>query len=145
MRYNLSLHIDRERFKRRCNALFKSGAYVELTDCTKRTTAQNAYLHLIIGYLAIEVGVSLEYAKVNYYKAQANKELFALEVADPLTGEIKTDYRSTTALRKEEMALSIDRFRDWSALVAGIYLPEAGETDFLQEIDREIQNNQKHL
>ncbi|HCZ20620.1 MAG TPA: hypothetical protein DHU85_03745 [Porphyromonadaceae bacterium] len=145
MKYNLSKSIDRERFKRRCNELFEKRSFVELKDKTSRTLRQNNYLHLIIGYLASEVGVPLEYAKNEYYKKAANGELFIRTMTDPVTGAQTLTLCSSAALTAEEMRISIDRFREWSSSVAGIYLPEAGEDAFLREIEIEIQRNEKYL
>ena len=42
MKLNLSLPLDAERFIARCNALLQKGAYVELTDKSGRSKAQNS-------------------------------------------------------------------------------------------------------
>ena len=39
------------------------------------------------------------------------------------------------------MAITIDKFRNYSSAVAGVYLPEANEQAFLDEIEREIEKN----
>lgn len=145
MIYDLSKHIDNERFDRRVAQLKKNRTVVELTEKTSRSNAQNAYLHLIIGYFALEYGCTAEEAKVFFYKDRANQEIFRKEFIDPHTGEKHIDRRSTATLTKEEMALSIDRFRNWSSVEAGIYLPEAGESDFLREIEVEIKRNERFL
>ncbi len=145
MKYDLSKIIDRERFKRRCNELFEKRSFVELKDKTSRTLRQNNYLHLIIGYLASEVGVPLQYAKNEYYKKAANGEIFIRTMTDPVTGRETQTLRSSSGLTVEEMSITIDRFRGWSSAVAGIYLPEAGEEQFLREIEIEIQRNNKYL
>ena len=76
MLYDLKNPLDRERFKRRCNALFLKQGIVELSERVKRSSQSNRYLHLIIGYLAMETGNTLEYAKEVFYKRAANKEIF---------------------------------------------------------------------
>jgi len=43
------------------------------------------------------------------------------------------------------MTLSIQRFRDWSSSVAGIYLPDTNETKFLNEIMIEESKNKQYL
>ena len=145
MKYDLSKNIDRERFKRRCNELFEKRSFVELTDKTGRTLRQNNYLHLIISYLATEVGVSTDYAKREYYKKAANGELFIRPMTDPVTSARALTLRSSAELTREEMRTSIDRFRNWASQEAGIYLPEANEEQFLHEIEIEIQRNNKYL
>lgn len=145
MKYDLSKNIDRQRFKRRCNLLFEKQSVVELTEKTSRTLSQNNYLHLIIAYLASEIGVPLDYAKREYYKKAANGELFIRPMTDPVTNAQTLTLRSSADLSREEMRTSIDRFRNWASQEAGIYLPAAGEDAFLREIEIEIQRNNKYL
>lgn len=149
MIYNLNTHIDRDRFKKRCNELYADGRRVELTIKENRTIKQNKYLHLIIGWVAVSVGVSLEFAKVEYFKRAANYGLFFGEVVDPLTGEVKIQERSTSTLTTAEMTEAIERFRNWSAMTEaghpGIYLPEPNERDYLNEIEHEIERNKKEM
>ena len=137
MLYDLKNPLDRERFKRRCNALFTKQGIVDLSEKTQRSGQQNRYLHLIIGYLAIETGNTLDYAKEVFYKRAANKELFVREKEDEILGKVEY-LRSSADLTKEEMTLSIDRFRNWSSQTAGIYLPAADEREFLASIEYEM-------
>lgn len=137
MLYDLRNPLDRERFKRRCNALFTKQGIVELSEKTQRSTQQNRYLHLLLGYLAMETGNTMDYAKEVFYKRTANKELFVREKEDDILGRIEY-LRSSAELSKEEMTLSIDRLRDWSSQTAGIYLPAANEQEFLASIEYEL-------
>lgn len=137
MLYDLKNPLDRERFKRRCNALFKKQGIVELSEKTIRSNQSNRYLHLILGYLAIETGNTLEYAKEVFYKRTANKGIFVRIKDDELLGQ--TEYlRSSASLSQEEFSTSIDRLRDWSSQVAGIYLPSPNEEQFLASIEVEM-------
>ena len=124
MLYDLRNPLDRERFKRRCNALYQKQGIVDLSEKTKRSSQSNRYLHLILSYLAIETGNTLDYVKEVFYKRTANKELFLREKEDEILGKVEY-LRSSADLSKEEMTLSIDRFRDWSSQTAGVYLPAA--------------------
>lgn len=149
MIYNLKQHIDRDRFKKRCNEVFKDARRVELTIKESRTIQQNKYLHLIIGWVAVSVGVSFEFAKVEYFKRAANYDLFYVDVVDPLTGEVTKQVRSTATLTTVEMTEAIERFRNWSAMTEaghpGVYLPEPNERDYLNEIEAEIERNKKEM
>jgi hypothetical protein len=137
MLYDLKNPLDRERFKRRCNALFKKQGIVELSEKTIRSNQSNRYLHLILGYLAMETGNTLEYAKEVFYKRTANKDIFVRIKDDELLGQ--TEYlRSSASLTQEEFSTSIDRLRDWSSQVAGIYLPSPNEEQFLASIEVEM-------
>jgi hypothetical protein len=137
MLYDLKNPLDRERFKRRCNALYEKQGIVELSEKSKRTTQQNKFLHLLIGYLAIETANTLDYVKEVFYKRTANKELYVREKEDNILGRVEF-LRSSADLTKEEMTLSIERFRNWSSEVAGIYLPSANEQEFLASIEYEM-------
>lgn len=137
MLYDLGNHLDRERFKRRCNALFQKRCVAELSERTMRTTRQNAYLHLLLGYLATETGNTLGYVKEVFYKRAANRDIYVCEKDDPILGKVEY-LRSSSDLTKEEMMTSIDRFRDWSSQTAGIYLPAANEQEFLAAIEIEM-------
>ncbi|MBR5198854.1 MAG: hypothetical protein IKW20_03390 [Bacteroidales bacterium] len=144
MLYDLKNPLDRERFKRRYNALFQKQGIVELSERVKRSSQSNRYLHLIIGYLAMETGNTLEYAKEVFYKRTANKEIFVREKEDEFLG--KTEYlRSSAELTQDEFSLSIDRFRDWSSQTAGIYLPSPNEEQFLESIEFEMNRHQRWM
>lgn len=137
MLYDLKNPLDRERFKRRCNALFKKQGIVELSEKTIRSNQSNKYLHTLLGYLAIETGNTLEYVKEVFYKRAANKDIFVRIKDDELLGQ--TEYlRSSASLSQEEFSTSIDRLRDWSSQVAGIYLPSPNEEQFLASIEVEM-------
>ena len=123
--------------KRRCNALFKKQGIVELSEKTIRSNQSNKYLHTLLGYLAIETGNTLEYVKEVFYKRTANKDIFVRIKDDELLGQ--TEYlRSSASLSQEEFSTSIDRLRDWSSQVAGIYLPSPNEEQFLASIEVEM-------
>ena len=66
MIYDLSKPLDREKFKLRVNHLFANCRQVELVDKTHRSLRQNAYLHTILGILAIDQGETIEYVKEHY-------------------------------------------------------------------------------
>ena len=137
MLYDLRNPLDRERFKRRCNALYQKQGIVDLSEKTQRSIQQNRYAHLIMSYLAMETGNTLDYVKEVFYKRTVNKELFLREKEDEILGKVEY-LRSSADLSKEEMTLSIDRFRDWSSQTAGVYLPAANEQEFLASIEYEL-------
>ena len=137
MLYDLRNPLDRERFKRRCNALYQKQGIVDLSEKAQRSIQQNKFLHLLLGYLAMETGNTLDYVKEVFYKRTANKELFLREKEDEILGKVEY-LRSSADLSKEEMTLSIDRFRDWSSQTAGVYLPAANEQEFLASIEYEL-------
>jgi len=136
MIYDLSKNIDVERAKRRFTTLLEEQTVITLTKKAKRTLKQNSYLHLLIGWFAMELGYTVAETKQMYKRV--NRELYEYTKNDvPFI-------RSSSDLSTEEMALSIDRWRNYSADKAGVYLPAANEEQFLSEIEIEMSKN-KHV
>lgn len=136
MQYNLATELDQERFVNRANALLQKGVVVDLTEKTFRSPNQNRYLHLLIGVIAMDVGVTLEYAKREYFKKLVNKDLFVIKKSDRFAGEIE-DLRSSADLTIEEMSMAIDRFKRWGA-ENGFYMPSPEDADRLRDIEIEM-------
>lgn len=145
MTYDLTNILDKERFKRRCNQLYSAGEVVELTaKKMRRTIPQNKYLHLILGWFAIETGNTLGFVKQEYFKRLINPELFVVEIDDKYIGKAQI-LRSSRDLDTAEMTTAIERFRNWSSSEAGIYLPSPDEQAFLQAIEIEMLKNTEYI
>lgn len=145
MTYDLTNIIDKERFKRRCNQLYSAGEVVELTAKKKRRTLpQNAYLHLILGWFAMETGNRLEFVKQEYFKRHINPDLFVVEIDDKYLGKAQI-LRSSRDLDSAEMTTAIERFRNWSSSEAGIYIPSPDEQAFLQAIEIEMLKQREYI
>ena len=143
MQYNLATDLDQERFVNRANVLLQKGVIVELTEKTFRSPNQNRYLHLLIGVVAMDTGVGLEYAKREYFKKLVNKDLFVIKKSDRFAGEIE-DLRSSADLTIEEMSMAIDRFKRWGA-ENGFYLPSPEDKDMLKYIEIEMGRMRQYL
>jgi hypothetical protein len=63
---------------------------------------------------------------------------------DELLGKVEY-LRSSATLSQEEFSTSIDRLRDWSSQVAGIYLPSPNEQEFLASIEVEMSKYSKWI
>ena len=144
MVYDLSKPLDRKKFKLRVNHLFAKGKQVELIEKTQRSLSQNAYLHCLLGILALDQGVTIEYAKEFYYKRHVNHDLFVLIKKDKILGDIEI-LRSSRDLTKEEMSSSIDKLRNWASSELGCYLPSADEESLLREAEMEIQRHRSYI
>ena len=143
MLYDTSNPLDKANFEIRAKKLAESGKIVELREKKPvRTNLQNAYLHVIIGYFASQYGCGMEEAKVRFYKLKCNPELFWID--NPKRPGEKM-IRSSAKLDKAEMSLSIERFRNWSSMEAGIYLPDAHEDYLLQLAEIEIEKNKNYI
>ena len=145
MKYDLSNDLQRGQFNVRAAKLLKKGCIVELKECKPvRSTAQNSYLHVILGYFASQTGGTLEYVKENYYKKLVNPDIFIRETDDKYLGHIKV-LRSSASLTTDEMSLSIERFRNWAAEEAGIYIPSAEEGRLVQLMEIEIEKYKEYI
>lgn len=143
MLYDLSNQLDRKRAAARWEFLMNKSAAVELTEHVSRTNSQNAYLHVLLGMLAMEFGERIEYVKQNYYKELVNPELFVTRKDDRFLGQ-RVELRSSRDLTKEEMTESINRLKVWAA-EQGIFLPDADEKAFIARIEAEMKRNAKYL
>ena len=144
MIYDLSKPLDRQKFKVRVNHLFANCKQVELLEKTHRSLRQNAYLHCILGILAMDQGLTIAYVKEYYYKRLVNPDIFIYTKEDKILGKVEM-LRSSKELTKEEMTKSIDKLRNWSSSELGCYLPSADEESLLQQAELEIQRYRSYI
>ena len=145
MIYDTSNPLDNANFLLRTKKLAESGKIVELTEKKpRRSLPQNKYLHVILAYFGTQTGNTLEWVKQQYYKKLVNPDLFIREKEDKYLGKIKV-LRSSADLDTAEMSLSIERFRNWAAQEAGIYIPSADEAILIQQMEIEIERNKEFL
>ena len=146
MVYDLNTDIDRIRFERRVVALREKRVLVELVEKKpKRTTPQNAYLHLLVGEFAMQTGNTLDWVKQEYFKRHCNAELFVRQRQDDYTKREVEVLRSSRDLDTGEMTTAINRFKHWASAECGIELPEAEDKEWLGYIEREMQHNREWL
>lgn len=137
------LHV--EQLRTRVETLVKKGTIVELTEKKiVRTSSQNRYLHSLLGYLAVEMGCTLQWVKEKYYKEYVNSDIFVIEIEDDYIGKTKF-IRSSASLTTDEMTTSIERLRNWASEEAGIYLPSADEHKLVQLMEMEVQRNKQYI
>ena len=141
MVYDLNNPLHREQFKLRCNALYKKGAIAVLSEKQFKTLSQNSYLHVILTHFANVDGLTMEYVKEQYLKRTVCPDIFIVPRYDKRLGREVETLRSTSELTKEEMSAVIDRFLNWSALEAGIYLPSPDDREMLKYVQVE---NERH-
>lgn len=145
MLYNLDNPYDVPKFEADAKRLLEERALVEMKRKNpRRTLSQNSYLHVLTAYFAAEYGCSADEAKVDYYKRTCNRDLFERHRTNRRGGEVRY-LRSSSELDTAEMTLSIDRFRTWSASVAGIYLPSPEDHQLLIYAQQEIERNKEYI
>lgn len=145
MIFNLGNPYEVDRYKEYVNHLYSKKAIVEVKEKKKnRSLKQNAYLHVILSYFACQYGCTLDEVKLDFYKRLCNKDLFVIKKTNRLGKEVET-VRSSSDLDSGEMTTSIERFRNWSASTAGIYLPSPYENDFIIHCQQEIERNKYFL
>lgn len=146
--FNLHNEYERQQFKDYCNKVYEDciKAPLGLVEVKKkhrqRSSSQNAYLHVCLGYYASEFGYSIDEVKQDIFKRKLNKDIFEVERVNK-RGQKVVRLRSSRDLDTEEMTRAIDRFRNWSSAVAGLYIPSPNETDALfaaqQQIDKYLE------
>lgn len=145
MIYDTSNPLDKANFLLRAKKLAESEKVIELTEKKpRRSLPQNKYLHVILAYFGAQTGNTLEWVKQQYYKKLVNPDLFIREKEDKYLGRIKV-LRSSADLDTNEFSLSIERFRNWAAQEAGIYIPSADEAILIQQMEIEIERNKEFL
>lgn len=145
MIYDTSNPLDKANFMLRAKKLAEKGVIVDLTEKKpRRSLPQNKYLYVILAYFGAQTGNTLEWVKQQYYKKLVNPDLFIREKKDKYLGMIKV-LRSSADLDTAEMSLSIERFRNWAAQEAGIYIPSADEAILIQQMEIEIERNKEFL
>lgn len=145
MRYNGSNPLHAMQARQRLEKLIREGKIFDLTEKKpKRTLSQNNYLHLILAYFACQTGNTLEWVKSEYYKKLVNPQTFIRERDDPYLGRVKY-LRSSADLETDEMTLTIDRFRGWSASEAGVYLPAPDDLRLMELAEIEIERNKEYI
>jgi hypothetical protein len=144
MIYNPEKRIDVQRAVEKIKYFISKNQMFELKQKrVRRTISQNGYLHLLFGWFALETGYTSDEVKQDIFKKVVNPSTFY----EGEFGEIiKIErWRSTKELDTVEMNLCIDRFRDYSAKEAGIYLPEPSDLPLIRQIELEIENNKQYL
>lgn len=146
MIFNLQNPYEHQAFKEKVNDLYQRRKVVEVKVISPtRSMAQNRYLFLLLGYFGLKKGYTTEEVKEIFFKRTCNADIFEKEVIDKFTGEVHKVMRSTAELSTAEMTKAIDKFRNWSAMVADEYLPDANEKGFLLRCQQEIERNNEYL
>lgn len=137
MRYNTALPSDLERAQEYFNKVVTRKGIIDIKRVVpKRSLNQNAYLHLLLGAFGQHFGYTMEEAKIVYkdlsptiYKYEKRGRVF---------------YKSSADLTKDEMTITIERFREASA-AQGYELPEATQEDWINQLSNAVESVQAYL
>lgn len=145
MIYDLSNEYDRQKFKEKASDLLKSQSVVELKrKTTNRSLAQNSYLHVLLGYFASEFGMTMEEVKIDIFKRKCNADLFVHKRKNRRGQEVSY-LMSSASLDKLQMTTAIERFRNYSSAVCGLYLPEPNEEKALVFAQQQIEKYKDYV
>lgn len=145
MVFNLGNEADIQQFREYGAHLLKKGCVVEMKEKKRqRSLSQNSYLHFVLGYFASEFGYGLEEVKYDIFKKTVNREIFGRE-RENKRGKKVVYMRSTTDLDTGEMTTAIERFRNYSSAVAGLYIPEPNEEEAYLEAMKQISMYEKYM
>ena len=146
MLYDLRNSVDSVYFREKARELADAQKdVVELSKKTmRRTIKQNAYLHVCLALFASEFGQTLEEVKVDVFKRTVNNALFTGRRKNR-RGEDVAYLKSSSELTTAELTTAIERFRNFSAQIAGLYIPAPEERDALLEAQKQINVYQNYL
>lgn len=123
------------------NTAKEKGFDIELKRFSpKRSSQQNAYLHLALGYFAHCYGCTLIEAKEIFFKQYACRDIFMVDTVDK-NGNRARYFRSTTDLSTAEMANAIRNFIAYASC-NGIEIPPPEDKIGLRFCEREIEKTQ---
>ncbi len=138
MIYNTANNFDKEKAKERFNFLMSKDCSFELSEKRKkRSYKQNKYLHLILSFFGLELGYTLEESKVLYKRL--NKETYEYKKNNLIF------IKSSAKLNSKEMTMTIEKFRNWTSKETGVFLPSPDDTEYLQQLEHQVKNNQQYL
>ncbi len=145
MMYDTKNPLEVQSLQLKVEHLIARGSMVEVVEKRPRSLKTNAYLHAILSYFGLQTGNTLDDVKSLYYKRTVNGDLFVRQKHDALLGVDRDYLRHTAELTQDEMSVSIDRFRSWSARVAEIYIPSSDEYIALLHIQHDVERAKRDM
>ena len=144
MRYDLSIPFQADQARARLETLVSKGASVDITEKAMKTLSQLRYLHAALRYLALRTGSPLGDVK-EYYKRKCSPDIFVRQRYNNLLGCNVEYLRSSGDLTKEEMTLSIDRFRMYAPVDCGEYIPSPDDYRQVLAMENEVERNLRYI
>lgn len=138
-KFRLSNPYDKKDFVEYVNRMLDKGYDVDIHRVFPgRTNLQNRYLHACLGFFASEFGYSIEEVKYEIFKKKCNKDLFE-RTRENKRGDKVTYLRSSADLSTAEMTTAIERFRNYSAAEANLYIPAPNDENFIFYAEQQME------
>ncbi|MDO4707464.1 MAG: hypothetical protein Q4A61_03455 [Porphyromonadaceae bacterium] len=145
LRFDLRQEAEREAFRQHVDFLLRLGREIKIGVVPRRRTLrQNRYLHLLLGYIGLQLGETLDYVKTELFKRRINAPYFVEAHTDRVYGRVEA-LRSSRDLTTRELTECIERLRDWSLRELGLYLPSPDEQTRLRTIEREVEQGRRWI
>ena len=145
MTFDLSIESDRNRYKEYARELFYDQGIVELSKKRlTRSLRQSRYLHVLIRYSALELGVSAQVMKQQIWKLAICPSVFVEEEVDKV-GNRWQRIRSEADLSTDEESQAIEMLRNHMQTYHNCYLPEPGEYVLIEQMYEETQRSENRV
>lgn len=139
---------DLKKAKTRLTQLVKKGKPFKIEEITKRSLKSNAKLHVLLSYLALELGYTLAYTKLNIWKMKWCRSTFYIEKVNEKNREIYHEVRSSADLTDEEMSHCIGILIEKSLSECNITFPNPNSPTYDSDMimmQKEIYQNEKYI
>lgn len=148
--FNLKNPYEAQQYKDYCKRIYDESVNSSSTGLVEvkkkhrqRSSNQNSYLHVVLGFYASEFGYTLEDVKQDLFK-ELSKDIFLRRRVNKRGQEVEYK-RSSRDLDTAEMTLAIERFRNYSASVAGLYIPAPNEEEALFYAEKQMKEYEEYL
>ena len=117
---------------------------IKCENLEPKSLGQNAYIHLVFAWVALNTGYTKEYVKQVLFKQIVNPQIFVIECVNEKNGEMYNYIRSWATVTKAEADLAISRFIDYCIEKGDLAIPQKDNKQDISYIQDEVNNNQKY-
>ena len=142
--FNLNSPIAVQNFKAWAIKMVAEKKRIKCEDLEPKSLGQNAYIHLVFAWVAINTGYTKEYVKQVLFKQIVNPQIFVIECVNEKNGEMYNYIRSWATVTKEEADIAISRFIDYCIKKGDLAIPQQDNKQDISYIQDEVNNNQKY-
>lgn len=144
MIFDLKNQKDVTRLRNELNKLHENKKVVELKEYSEpRKLSRNSYAHLLIKVFALELGLTLKYAKENVFKQIVNEDIFVINIFENNENIIKL--KSFKDLTDKDLKTAIDRFKNFCVSELNIYFEEFENDLGIEKMRNFVEQNKTWL